>query len=102
VSVSESRETVTQITADARVEILTKLVKNLSPEELAYKIATFDQGVCTQLFLSELKPILPTPEQVCTPFDKFTVSNTTVRLANSIPIVKLLQNNWQNSTLLIG
>lgn len=47
-----------------RVEILTKLVKNLSPEELAAKIASFDQDVCTQLFLSELKPILPTPEQV--------------------------------------
>jgi len=49
-------------------EILTKLVKNLSPEELAAKIASFDQGVCTQLFLSELKPILPTPEQVRIPF----------------------------------
>jgi len=49
-------------------EILTKLVKNLSPEELAAKIASFDQGVCTQLFLSELKPILPTPEQARIPF----------------------------------
>jgi cytokinesis protein len=39
-------------------------VKRLSPEEIAMKIRMFDQEVCTQLFLSELKPVLPSPEQV--------------------------------------
>lgn len=39
-------------------------VKKLSPEEIALKILQFDPELCTQLFLSELKPVLPSPEQV--------------------------------------
>lgn len=45
-------------------EILIQTVKRLQPEELALRIRDFDQGVCTQVFLSELKPVLPNPEQV--------------------------------------
>jgi cytokinesis protein len=36
----------------------------LEPEEIAFKIQQFDQELCTQVFLSELKPVLPSPEQV--------------------------------------
>lgn len=39
-------------------------VKKLQPEEIAHKIQQFDVELCTQLFLSELKPVLPSPEQV--------------------------------------
>jgi cytokinesis protein len=46
-------------------EILIQRVKKLEPEEIARKIQQFDQELCTQVFLSELKPVLPTPEQVC-------------------------------------
>jgi cytokinesis protein len=45
-------------------EILIQTVKKLEPEEIAMKIKNFDQEVCTELFLSELKPVLPNPEQV--------------------------------------
>ncbi|KAJ3474158.1 hypothetical protein NLI96_g12622 [Meripilus lineatus] len=47
-----------------RVEILIQTVKKLEPEEIALKIKHFDQSVCTEVFLSELKPVLPNPEQV--------------------------------------
>ncbi|TFY51954.1 hypothetical protein EVJ58_g10285 [Rhodofomes roseus] len=47
-----------------RVEILIQTVKRLQPEEIAMKIRHFDQEVCTPVFLSELKPVLPNPEQV--------------------------------------
>ncbi|KAH7930908.1 actin-binding FH2 [Leucogyrophana mollusca] len=47
-----------------RVEILIQRIKKLQPEEIARKIQQFDQEMCTELFLSELKPVLPTPEQV--------------------------------------
>lgn len=46
------------------VEILMQRVKRLEPEEIARKIQQFDQELCTQGFLSELKPVLPSPEQV--------------------------------------
>jgi len=46
------------------IEILIQRVKKLQPEEIARKIQYFDQDLCTQVFLSELKPLLPTPEQV--------------------------------------
>lgn len=46
------------------VEILCQGVKKLAPEEVARKIQHFDQDLCTQTFLSELKPLLPTPEQI--------------------------------------
>lgn len=45
-------------------EILIQTVKRLEPEEIAMKIRHFDQEVCTEVFLSELKPVLPNPEQV--------------------------------------
>jgi len=47
-----------------RVEILMQRVKKLQPEEIARKIQQFDGDLCTQVFLSELKPVLPSPEQV--------------------------------------
>ncbi|KIJ69530.1 hypothetical protein HYDPIDRAFT_106175 [Hydnomerulius pinastri MD-312] len=47
-----------------RVEILIQRVKKLEPEEIARRIQQFDQETCTEVFLSELKPVLPTPEQV--------------------------------------
>ncbi|KAG6865861.1 hypothetical protein C0991_010942, partial [Blastosporella zonata] len=47
-----------------RVEILIQRVRKLQPEEIARKIQHFDQELCTQVFLSELKPVLPSPEQV--------------------------------------
>lgn len=47
-----------------RVEILIQRVRKLQPEEIARKIQQYDQELCTQVFLSELKPVLPSPEQV--------------------------------------
>lgn len=38
--------------------------KDLSPEEIARKVELFDKDLCTELFLGELKNVLPTPEQV--------------------------------------
>lgn len=38
--------------------------KSLAPEEIAYRISQFDPVMCTQLFLSELQRVLPSPEQV--------------------------------------
>ena len=39
-------------------------MKKLAPEEIAQGIKEFDPVVCTQVFLSELKRVVPTPEQV--------------------------------------
>lgn len=39
-------------------------VKQLSPEEIARKILQLDKDICNEVFLSELKPVLPSPEQV--------------------------------------
>ena len=36
----------------------------MEPEEIARRIQQFDQEMCTENFLSELKGVLPTPEQV--------------------------------------
>ncbi|KAF8803585.1 hypothetical protein BYT27DRAFT_7225940 [Phlegmacium glaucopus] len=47
-----------------KVEILIQLVKRLEPEEIAHKLQQFDPGMCTQAFLSELKRVLPSPEEV--------------------------------------
>jgi hypothetical protein len=41
-----------------------QLVKKLNPEEIAAKLKGFDPEVCTEVFLSELNGVLPTPEQV--------------------------------------
>jgi cytokinesis protein len=46
------------------IEILIQRVKKLAPEEIAQGIKEFDPVVCTQVFLSELKRVVPTPEQV--------------------------------------
>ncbi|KAJ8597357.1 actin-binding FH2 [Rhizopogon salebrosus TDB-379] len=47
-----------------RVEILMKRMKKMEPEETARRIKQFDQETCTENFLSELKGVLPTPEQI--------------------------------------
>lgn len=36
----------------------------MTPEQIAQKILELDRDVCTEVFLSELKPVLPSPEQV--------------------------------------
>lgn len=46
------------------LEILIQGVKRLQPEEIARKIQHFDQELCSEVFLSELKRVLPSPEQV--------------------------------------
>ncbi|KAI0033270.1 hypothetical protein K488DRAFT_85106 [Vararia minispora EC-137] len=46
------------------LEILIQRVKKLAPEEVALKIRDFDPDVCTQTFLSGLKNVVPTPEQI--------------------------------------
>jgi hypothetical protein len=43
---------------------LQETTKSLGPEEIAYRISQFDPVMCTQLFLSELQRVLPSPEQV--------------------------------------
>lgn len=45
-------------------EILIQKVKRQSPEQIAQRIESFDQELCNQVFLSELKSVLPTPEQI--------------------------------------
>lgn len=50
--------------AHTHPEILIQRVKKLEPEEIARRIQQFDQETCTEVFLSELKGVLPTPEQV--------------------------------------
>ena len=47
-----------------RVEIIIQRVKRFSPEEIAQQLLRFDRELCTEQFLSELKPVLPSPEQV--------------------------------------
>lgn len=55
------------------LEILIQRVKKLEPEEIARKIQHFDQELCTQVFLSELKPVLPTPEQVSITMERWCI-----------------------------
>ena len=47
-----------------RVEIIIQRVKRFSPEEIAQQLLRFDPHLCSEQFLSELKPVLPSPEQV--------------------------------------
>lgn len=47
-----------------RVEILIQRVRRLEPEEIARRIQQFDQEICTPVFLSELKSILPSADQI--------------------------------------
>jgi cytokinesis protein len=44
--------------------ILLQSLKQLSPEDIALKILQVDESVCTEVFLSEFEPVLPSPEQV--------------------------------------
>jgi cytokinesis protein len=46
-------------------EIIIQRVKKWSPEQIAKHLLLFDPELCTELFLSELKRVLPTPDQVC-------------------------------------
>ena len=66
-SVGACEVTRTDAITDDAAEILIQTVKKFQPEELAVRIRDFDQDVCTQGFLSELKPVLPNPEQVRIP-----------------------------------
>ncbi|TIB07010.1 hypothetical protein E3P89_04075 [Wallemia ichthyophaga] len=54
---------VLDVSSQKRIEIVMQRVKQYSPEQIASKILSFDEDFCTQTFLSELKPVLPTPEQ---------------------------------------
>lgn len=45
-------------------EILIQRVRKIEPEEIARRIQQFDQDICTPVFLSELKSILPTADQI--------------------------------------
>ena len=45
-------------------EIIIQRVKRLSPEEIAHQLLLMAPDLCTENFLSELKPVLPSPEQV--------------------------------------
>lgn len=47
-----------------RVEIIIQRVKRHSPEEVAQQLLRLDPQLCSEQFLSELKPVLPSPEQV--------------------------------------
>lgn len=49
---------------ESLLEITIQRVKNLSPEEIARKILQCDPEVCTQVFLTGLKSVLPSPEEV--------------------------------------
>lgn len=46
------------------LEITIQRVKNLPSEEIARKIMECDAEVCTQVFLTGLKSVLPSPEEV--------------------------------------
>jgi cytokinesis protein len=45
-------------------EIIIQRVKRLAPEEIAQQLLRMDPELCTENFLSELKTVLPSPEQV--------------------------------------
>ncbi|KIJ37716.1 hypothetical protein M422DRAFT_177632 [Sphaerobolus stellatus SS14] len=47
-----------------RVEITIQRVRNLEPEQIAKKILQCDPELCTQVFLTGLKSVLPSPEQI--------------------------------------
>ena len=52
---------------------------SLAPEEIAYRISQFDPVMCTQLFLSELQRVLPSPEQVgLNPMPQLQIANTSL------------------------
>lgn len=38
--------------------------KGVEPEEMCDRIVAFDKQLCDHTFLSELGPVLPTPQQV--------------------------------------
>lgn len=45
----------------------------MEPEEIARRIQQFDQEMCSENFLSELKGVLPTPEQVRYPLNAWSI-----------------------------
>lgn len=51
-------------TTKKHVEIIIKLHNDLSPEQIAAKIRNFDPKFCQLAFLKEMKPFLPSPEQI--------------------------------------
>lgn len=46
------------------LEIIIQRVKRLSPEEIAQQLLRMAPDLCTENFLSELKGVLPSPEQI--------------------------------------
>lgn len=50
--------------ANPRIEILMARNKGIEPEEMCDRIVAFDKQLCDHTFLSELGPVLPTPQQV--------------------------------------
>lgn len=46
------------------LEILMARTKGIEPEEMCDRIVAFDKQLCDHTFLSELGPVLPTPQQV--------------------------------------
>lgn len=65
-------------------------VKRLEPEEIALKIKHFDQEVCTEVFLSELRPVLPNPEQVR--FNMITVSMSVTHVSFKVGKLNVYRN----------
>ena len=83
------------------IEILIQRVKKLSPEEVAMKIKEFDPEVCTQVFLSGLKNVVPTPEQVRSSSTCRSFTEGSPRLASLTSTEMLSQRNWPAYTLRI-
>lgn len=51
-------------TLNCPTEIIIKLHNDLNPEQIAAKIRNFDPKFCQLAFLKEMKPFLPSPEQI--------------------------------------
>lgn len=47
-----------------KIQIVLGRAKQYTPEDVAEKLITYEQEFCTQAFLTELKPLLPTTDQV--------------------------------------
>lgn len=62
VSIGERIAIIQWLTIDP--EIIIQRVKRLSPEEIAQQFLRVDPNLCTENFLSELKTVLPSPEQI--------------------------------------
>lgn len=53
-----------RFSANKPLEILMARNKGIEPEEMCDRIVAFDKHLCDHTFLSELGPVLPTPQQV--------------------------------------